>query len=485
MIENKLLKLLKTLDQKELIRFEDFVKSPYFNAHKQVIALFEYLKNYAPDYNHSEELEKSNVFAQLYKSKAYDDNFFASIITKLLKLLEDFLAFETFNAKTAEKELHVLQNMRKRKLDKHFRNYEKQLEKYFSENLQLNSDHFHLSMHFAGEQDKWFIEQGGRVHHIALQQQSDKLDLYYLIEKLKISCDMLSRNRVSNASYTAKWIDEIFRIAEQVSNIDKNQLLIAYCLTYAMLFKRSEAQYHELRLFLENNLKFISKDDLIGIYGYALNFCIGLVNSGKLDYFNKILALYKSMLKEDLLLIEGYLPAWEYKNIVTAALRSNDLEWAEDFLESYKLKLEPSQQENAYTYNLASFYYECKRYKEALRLLHNVIFVNPTYHIGAKIIQIKIFTESGDWEIALSTLEAFAAYIRRNKALAEYQKKSNLNFITAAKSLVQLVSMSEWKADEKLLNLKNIHKNKIENLSPLPSVDWLQDVYEKYFGEMY
>lgn len=482
MIENKLLKLLKTLEQKELIRFEDFVKSPYFNAHKHVIALFEYLKNFAPNFDHAKKLEKTHVYAQLYKSKAYDDNFFASIISKLLKLLEDFMAFESFNSKKGEKELLVLQNMRKRKLEKHFRAYEKQLEKYLSDSVQQNTSAYFQSMQFAEEQDKLFIEQGGRVHHFALQQQSNLLDLYYLIEKLKIACDMLNRNKVSNASYVCKWIEEIYQIAESELFTNENQLLTAYHLTYSMLVVSSEEKYLQLRQFLENNLPYISNEDLVNLYGYALNFCIGLVNSGKLEYFKEILALYKSMLKEDLLLIEGYLPAWEYKNIVTAALRSNDLEWAENFLETYKSKLEASQQENAYTYNLASFYFECSRYKEALRLLHNVVFVNPTYHIGAKIIQVKIFIESGDWETALSALEAFAAYIRRNKEIAEYQKKSNLNFISASKSLVQLVSMSEWKADNKLIALKNAHNTKIENLTPLPSVDWLKEVYDKYLA---
>ena len=186
MVENKLLKLLKTLQPKELIRFEDFVKSPYFNAHKQVIALFEYLKNFAPNFDNPKKMEKGFVYAQLYKSKAYDDNFFASIISKLLKLLEDFMAYESFNSKTGEKELLVLQNMRKRKLEKHFRAYEKQLEKYLSESVQQNTSAYFQSMQFAEELDKWFIEQGGRVHHIALQLQSDRLDLYYLIKKLKI-----------------------------------------------------------------------------------------------------------------------------------------------------------------------------------------------------------------------------------------------------------------------------------------------------------
>jgi hypothetical protein len=258
--------------------------------------------------------------------------------------------------------------------------------------------------------------------------------------------------------------------------------MLAYHQTYAMLLELSEDKYLKLKHLLENNLQIISNEDLKNLYGYTLNFCIGLVNSGKLEYFSEILDLYKSMLKENLLFIEGYLPAWEYKNIVTAALRSNDLQWAESFLENYKSKIEPSQQENAYTYNKASFLFECSRYKEALRLLHNVVFVNPTYHIGAKIIQIKIFTESGDWDIAVSSLDAFAGYLRRNIEIAEYQKKSNLNFISACKSLVQLVSMSEWKADEKLTILKNSFKTKLESLKPLPSGDWLQQIYDKYLA---
>jgi hypothetical protein len=40
--------------------------------------------------------------------------------------------------------------------------------------------------------------------------------------------------------------------------------------------------------------------------------------------------------------------------------------------------------------------------------------------------------------------------------------------------------MSEWKIDEKLSSKKILFLNKLETLTPLPSGDWLLEIYNKY-----
>ena len=193
------------------------------------------------------------------------------------------------------------------------------------------------------------------------------------------------------------------------------------------------------------------------------------------------MSIYKSLLYNGLLFSEGQLPAWEYKNIVTAALRCREFDWTETFLKDYKKYLAADVMENAYRYNSASFYYGAGRYKEALQLLHNVSFTYITYHLGAKTIQLKIYFELKEWDALLASLDAFTAYLRRNKELAEYQKIANMNLVTVCRNMAKLIQMSDWKKEASLANKKNNIRIQLDSLKPLPSKEWLEEQWREFF----
>lgn len=48
MIKSTLLELLKTFNKEELKRFEDFLRSPYYNNNSNVIKLFNVIKSIFP-----------------------------------------------------------------------------------------------------------------------------------------------------------------------------------------------------------------------------------------------------------------------------------------------------------------------------------------------------------------------------------------------------------------------------------------------------
>lgn len=51
-------------------------------------------------------------------------------------------------------------------------------------------------------------------------------------------------------------------------------------------------------------------------------------------------------------MVDGYLSPWTYKNIVIAALRAGEFEWTEQFIKSYKNKLNEKFRINAFNYNM-------------------------------------------------------------------------------------------------------------------------------------
>ena len=51
------------------------------------------------------------------------------------------------------------------------------------------------------------------------------------------------------------------------------------------------------------------------------------------NYYLEFLDLYKIQLEKGLLFRNGYLEEWDYKNIVTAGVRTNEFIWTEKFIE--------------------------------------------------------------------------------------------------------------------------------------------------------
>jgi hypothetical protein len=176
------------------------------------------------------------------------------------------------------------------------------------------------------------------------------------------------------------------------------------------------------------------------------------------------------------LLHNGHLSQWTFKNITTTGLRSGAFEWTEHFLQKYKHTLAETERENAFTFNYAVLCYEKKDYATALQTLQNVEFTDFTYHLGAKIIQIKCFYLLQEYYALFALIEATQQLIRRNKSLSDFGKKANLNFLKWIKQI------GNWTQNEHV-HKPSIRQNKrrdfraqIQQTTPLANKEWLMDL---------
>ena len=106
-------------------------------------------------------------------------------------------------------------------------------------------------------------------------------------------------------------------------------------------------------------------------------------------------------------------------------------------------------------------------------MLHNVEFSDTTYHLGAKIIQIKSYYELHETDALYSLVDAFAIYLRRNKQISDYIKQANQHFLRFVKKLYQLKEQKLFSPKTAIqTQLLSLHKE-LQNTSPLANKDWL------------
>ncbi len=71
MLKSSLLEIIRTFFKQELIKFEDFVRSPYFNINENVIKLFPAIKKRVPEFT-DENLEIEKEWMNIFPRKEYN-----------------------------------------------------------------------------------------------------------------------------------------------------------------------------------------------------------------------------------------------------------------------------------------------------------------------------------------------------------------------------------------------------------------------------
>ncbi len=475
----KIFFLLKTLSEREILQFKEFIRTPLLNTNKKLIQFGQCILAFYPDFN-GEDFTKEYFYLQIYGKDTYQASRINNLLSDLLQLLYSFLAFQEFQSQKTIQNNLLIQNLLKRSNSYHI---DKQLQKWKHQHHKKtiqNHAFFWETYLLHDQQDVFFLQQAKRGYNEHLQLKQEALTRYTLCEQLMMACDMANRNVTMNANYDYAFIFQYVEDFIGLEELKQYPVLNIYYQTLLMLHYSTEEEYFkDLKELLKTHIHLLPKNELSNLYGYCLNFCVRQINSGASAYYREIFDLYQLLIAQEIIFEDGYLSERNFRNIITVGIRMNDFEWTEAFIHQYKLFLKPSIRENASLFNLASFYYAQKKYNEALLQLQDVEFIDSFYHIGAKIIQLKSYYELDEDEVLFSLIEALKQYINRNKELSVYHKNANLQFLKSLKKIKQLkhnkgiLSKSTWGKKHKTLS------DSLQSMQALTNKEWILDKLEE------
>lgn len=441
MKQSKLVKALAMLNAWELRHLSDFVHSPFFNKHDRLTMLMDILIESAPEF--SEDLiERNQIFQRVFQNETFEEQKFKDLLSLGMKTLKSFLSFYRLRQNEFLQGISLMEELSERKWEAEFfktkklidQNTEKQatqLQEKALRNLQLQE--MLITFHRGSTKRKAddTIVVGARL-----------LDRYYLLARLKYAVEMANRRNVIGQEFDAGLLTPLLLYLDQnPEEVAEEPGIQIYLLIYQLLISPGEnAPFQLLRNLMSRYVSNFPQADRSEIYAYALNYCIQQINRGHADFLNTLLELYQDALDDETLLKDGWLSQWDYKNIVTAGLKARKFEWCSEFIEHYKEKIEPQARENAYTYNLASLLYEQGEYRQSLKLLQHVEFTDVFYHLGSKVMLLKAYFETQDWETLLHLCETFRMYLKRNTGLSKYHFTINSNLISFTRKLADLAS---------------------------------------------
>ncbi|MEL6843038.1 MAG: hypothetical protein AAFP02_07465, partial [Bacteroidota bacterium] len=357
MESSKFINTLRLLSNAQFKRFVHFVQSPYHNQNQTLINLVLHLNKVAPDFS-GPLLQKEVIFKALFgEAEKYDPQKVFNQMSRLRQLWEKYISIESLGQDNRQQELSLLQGLDNWGMeDQISRSFDRSWERHQVAPIKDNAYFLHHHQLLA------FAELGSRNQRRGMNanviDRMEALDLFYLSTRLKYSCEWLNRKYISNLSGEDRLVQGLVRELSQPDHpyLKVPAVSIYFQILQTFLEPQEESHFQALLNQLDQYEQQFGASELKIMYDYATNYCIRKINQGQSHYFLELFEIYKRQLENRTMLRDGYLPHEHYKNITTVGLRLKKYDWVNSFLDQHKSSLHPDYQENAYTYNLSTYF---------------------------------------------------------------------------------------------------------------------------------
>ena len=426
MLNSSLLELFKFLTPSDKKGLKKFVRSPFYNQREDVVLLFDYLEKFAD--TEPLKLAKEKVFDAVYPNQKYNVDAMYFIMSTLTQLINKFLTVTEFENKEIEKKLILVEALKKR-------GAEKFTEKTLSEANQLlekqklrNAEYHYLK--FKIKYSEFDLKQWKkRDDDFEIQEMIDDFHFYTMSEILKLACITISHKSISKKEYRLPLLEFIGDVARKhLGEPSVASHLYSYIFSEGeMKSESAQNAFLELKKIIFNQSELFELEEIKDFYLSAINYCIRKQNYGEIEFIREALTLYQEGLKTKILFDEGSISQYNYRNINMLALKINDFDFAENFLNTYKSFLPAKDREDIFQFNLGFFYFRKGDHTKAMSLLSKVNSKEANINLDARRVLARVYYELKEFKALQSHIETSKVYLHRQKDMS-YGKEAYTNF---------------------------------------------------------
>jgi hypothetical protein len=454
--------LIRALEPAEIPLFRSRLEKGKGETDKKLLSFFDFV---APLVRDSEnEPDKKEIFRNCFPGKKFNDQEFRYLSSDLVIRLEKFVAMRGFEKDESIYRQVLSRELAARKAVKSYNAHRLIFEEKKSSHEILDIAHYQHCyeselIHLANATAGMKRDEKSNIGEVV-----EYLDRFYLGRKLQLCCEIFNVRNVLSVEHKIFLLDEILSHLKNKSYSDTPVILVYYRILMTLLESENEEHFHQLRILLKKHEANFTLSELREMYQYVLNYCIKKINLGNISWQKTLFEIYKITIENKVLLSEGHLSHWDYKNIVTISLRQKEPDWAKSFVENQKKFLLLSERENAYRYNLANIFFNTGEHSRSLKLLQQVEFSDVYYQLDSKSILLKTYFELEKTESFFYHATAFRTFLKRNKLVSEYQRTIYLNLIRYSSQLMRAID------DKKKIALI---RKKVEENRNVADLQWL------------
>lgn len=438
MKESKLYQILLQLGKIRRNQLRKFVLSPYFNANKSLITLFDFFNTHINQDKKEAIFTKEDCWKAVFPNEVFKDTQFRKLNSDLVKVIENYLAQQVYERNTLLQASHLLESIHQDKLATIFGSLEKSVRE-LSVREPFKDSNFYYQQYQLELQ--YFTLSNAETNRETPSNAPDiikNLDNFYLAEKLRWYCAVSIRKKYVEEDDSQIYIDDIIQFIERGNYSEVPPVAIFYQ-AYLMYANKKEEDYQKLRELVNKYAELFPSKIIEEIYSHVINYCVEQSNQGNSSYIREMAGVYKEMLRRRVFGDEETeFSPWHYKNIVTINLRLGEIDWAEQFVHTYGRRLPDAFRDTGITYNLAVINFYRGNYDEVLRLFQMVEFQDVAYSLGSRNMMMCIYYEQDDYDALYYLMKNFKIYLNRHKEVGETRKMQCLNQIKYLRKIMIL-----------------------------------------------
>ncbi|MBK7008468.1 MAG: hypothetical protein IPH36_07485 [Saprospiraceae bacterium] len=474
MKDRKITKALEKLTVYELNSFRKFLLSPYFNQNEAFVVFFDMLNEAKRTGKDPGQIESRDVWARIYGAESpYNDVKFRKLSSDFFALFEEFITQKELDNDGSEKLRLLMKAYTNRNLSDlfgsliHHIEYNKKLHQNKNAEHYLNMYNIERAIMDINFHDNTIGRKVEMDKVLNVEEMSYNLDVFFIAEKLRSYCTLLSWNQTFKLNKKIIGIDVILKLAQSPFFKDYPPIAIYYLISVIKSHEGNTEDYYKLKDLLIANLHHFDKKEGKDLLDLVIGYCIGLANKNLPEFGGEALAWYKIGLERDIIIRDEHISPTTFRNIVLYALREGEYEWTEIFIQEYAKFLDPTVRESNVNFSLARVEWYNKNYKRVIQLLAYTDYKEVFQALLSRTLLLLSYYELNETESLESLFSSFKLYLDREKTLTKQRKEQYYSLIKFTRALTKIQSSNKVKLSKL--------KMEIEKKEAIVNKNWLLD----------
>lgn len=436
MVNSQLIDLLQHFSADELQELQMFVASPYFNRGNFVeesLALVNFIAAAAPGFAES-DLKRSDAYRAVFPGSPMVEGKLDKVMSELHKLAKEFIAVSRYMRPENEfrRLLDQVAFYRIHSLDQRYHNLIQKLEARQKEITRLDQDYFDRALLLDYEihtYENLHNQKRGDVH---IQKTLQSLDLQYFLSKTELLNRYLLQQKVARLEIPEEMMFTIRESHLPERHADTHPvLLISYQIFRLLEAEKTDiSEFDKLHQLLRQHEHEIDPELLKFYFTYIRNFCVLLLNNGRVELLSVLFTFQMEHLERGYLYYNNKISPSAFLSASNTALRLKEYVWAENFIHSHKGRIVGDNENHDY-YNLiySNYLFHTGAYQRAIDVLPQTL-QSLDYHIFSRRLEMKIYYELQS-ELLPYKIDAFKMYLSRasQKVISPLTRDQNTNFV--------------------------------------------------------
>lgn len=467
MHKSSLLDIIRTFSKEELKKFEDFIRSPYFNKKETLIDLFLLIKKSSRAFD-DENLKKENAWKTLFPGSKYNYGIMKNLIFDLNKLAEQFIVISRFNNEEFKKNEYLIMELLSRGLKNNYISKNNLLKKelsIFPANSQSPDIGSYINLLTVLSDRQMFYSHMYEHNDIDLNFQVQR-DSYHITRLLlllfggynDVEVFSHSRNAKLDSNPVTIFLNALSEDFEKIIDAlnetsEQNQIYIRVnYLMYLAISQSSIENYLNFKKTFFENIRFFPKADMHDMH-YCLITAAAKAESKQLSLSREIVEIFDSMSENGIIIEQetDKIPLYIFNLYITNSFLLLDSEKLEAFRNKFINKIESEHYENSDIYINFMLSFLNKKFDEALNFFSQLDIPHLFLKIPLRYQKAMCSYEINDYEMFLNDHDSLKHFLKNNEFVSNDQKSMLNNYFN---NIHKLFKLKDNFSEFELLNLK-------------------------------